>query len=88
MRIFRVEVQGLEDTFVFASTDDHAAEIFVTHFVASRGSDPGQFAISPALAPFSMVEQRRLNAALRRGLAGVGYCDADGVWTIVPPDAG
>jgi hypothetical protein len=87
MKIYRVEIDGLEDTIVFAATYDHAAEVFITHYMAARDSAPGRFAISRWTAS-SKEEQRQIDMLLRLGLAGVGYCTAEGIWTISPPDAG
>ena len=87
MEVYRVDPAGLQDIIVFARTYDHAAEIFVTHYMAVRDSAPGKFGISRWVPP-SEEERRLIDELLRLRVAGVGRCNEDGAWTIVPPDAG
>lgn len=85
MRAYRIQVAGIEDTIVFAGNMEHAAEIFVTQWYATRESTPPNFLIGRLQGAANMEERIHLEEALLWGMAGFARYIPDVGWHIDPP---
>lgn len=72
-----------EELCVAASSVDHAAEIFVTFWIASSGSAPGKFAITGGV-PAAYQDNVTVNLIGQGDVAGVIVRQTDGSMLFEP----
>lgn len=84
MKCFTARAQGQDSgTIIIARSGSHAAEIFVTHYVAMHGEPPPVFEVSRNdLRQLPLLDD--LRAMIRGDVSGVVAFDAEEGHTLTP----
>lgn len=85
IKLFKIEVEGRDDTFIAASKTHHAAEIFVGYTVAA-GRQAEEFVVSRIDRELPDDRQFGLTDMLEHGVTGIATFSPDFGWTVQPTD--